>query len=64
MANFCTEMPFGQVPILEIDGKMMNQSMAIARYVAKQVNLVGKNDLEALEIDSIVDSINDFRASE
>ncbi|KOC69921.1 Glutathione S-transferase, partial [Habropoda laboriosa] len=54
-------MPFGQVPVLEVDGKKYAQSVAITRYVAKQVGLAGKNDLEALEIDSIVDSIHDLR---
>lgn len=53
--------PFGQVPILEVDGKMAPQSIAIARYVAKQVKLTGKNDWEDLEIDSVVDTINDLR---
>lgn len=57
-------MPFGQVPVLEVDGKMINQSMAICRYLAKQCSLVGKNDWEALEIDATVDSINDLRSSE
>lgn len=58
-----SEMPFGQVPVLEINGKVYNQSMAITRYVAKQAGLAGKTDLEAFEIDSIVDSINDLRQS-
>lgn len=56
-------MPFGQVPVLEVDGKKINQSVAICRYLAKQHNLVGKNDWEALEIDSTVDTINDLRMS-
>lgn len=56
-------MPFGQVPILEIDGKVIHQSMAITRYLAKLVKLVGKDDMEALEIDSVVDTVNDLRAS-
>lgn len=56
-------MPFGQVPVLEVDGKVINQSMAIARYVAKLVKLAGKDDMQALEIDAIVDSVNDLRAS-
>lgn len=54
--------PYGQVPMLEIDGKKINQSTAIARYIAKQVGLAGKNDLEALEMDAIVDTIHDVRA--
>lgn len=57
-------MPFGQVPVLEIDGKKIGQSVAICRYVAKQVGLAGKDDLQALEIDSTVDTIHDMRASE
>nr|XP_050860664.1 glutathione S-transferase-like [Vespula vulgaris]XP_050860665.1 glutathione S-transferase-like [Vespula vulgaris] len=54
--------PFGQVPMLEVDGKKINQSTAIARYLAKQHGLAGKNDWEALEIDAIVDTIHDLRA--
>ncbi|KAI4471551.1 glutathione s-transferase [Holotrichia oblita] len=54
-------MPFGQTPVLEEDGKMAHQSVAIARYIAKKVKLVGNDDWEDLEIDAIVDTINDFR---
>lgn len=57
-------MPFGQVPVLEMDGKMVHQSVAISRYLAKLVNLTGSNDLEDLEIDAIVDTVTDFRSSE
>ncbi|XP_067008872.2 glutathione S-transferase-like [Anabrus simplex] len=53
--------PFPQLPILEIDGKPFPQGASIARYVAKQVGLTGKDDLEALEIDSVVDTIIDLR---
>ncbi|XP_023248019.1 glutathione S-transferase [Copidosoma floridanum] len=55
-------MPFGQVPVLEVDGKKINQSTAICRYLAKQYGLAGKNDWEALEIDAAVDTIHDVRA--
>lgn len=56
-------MPFGQVPVLEIDGKKVHQSIAICRYLAKQVKLAGDNDWENLEIDAIVDTVNDLRHS-
>ncbi|XP_076287866.1 glutathione S-transferase-like [Lasioglossum baleicum] len=56
------EMPFGQVPVLEVDGKKVCQSVAISRYLAKQFGLAGKNDWEALEIDVTVDCIHDLRA--
>lgn len=57
-------MPMGQMPILEVDGKRAHQSLAITRYLAKQVKLVGADAWEDLEIDTVVDTINDLRLSE
>ncbi|XP_043474059.1 glutathione S-transferase-like [Leptopilina heterotoma] len=56
------QMPYGQVPVLEVDGKQMHQSNAICRYFAKQCGLAGKNDMEAYEIDAAVETIHDLRA--
>ncbi|XP_018560985.1 glutathione S-transferase [Anoplophora glabripennis] len=56
-----SSLPYGQLPILEYNGKIANQSLAICRYLAKQVKLVGKDDWEDLEIDATVDTINDLR---
>lgn len=56
-------MPMGQMPVLEVDGKRVHQSMAITRYLAKQVGLNGKDAWEDLEIDTAVDTINDLRLS-
>ncbi|GJQ67274.1 hypothetical protein Trydic_g15973 [Trypoxylus dichotomus] len=58
-----SKMPFGQLPIYEENGKIVNQSLAIGRYVAKKVKLVGDNDWEDLEIDAIVDTVSDLRAN-
>ncbi|KAK0182785.1 hypothetical protein PV327_000884 [Microctonus hyperodae] len=55
-------MPFGQVPVLEVDGKKIHQSTAICRYLAKQYGLLGTSDWENLEIDAAVDTIHDLRA--
>ncbi|KAI4470748.1 glutathione s-transferase [Holotrichia oblita] len=54
-------MPFGHLPVIEADGKKAAQSIAIARYVAKKVKLIGANDWEDLEIDAIVDTLNDIK---
>ena len=56
-------MPFGQLPVLEEDGKRINQSTAICRYLAKKCSLNGTNDWEDLEIDATVDTISDLRIS-
>lgn len=54
-------MPMGQMPILEVDGKKMHQSVAMSRYLAKQVGLTGADAWEDLQIDIVVDTVNDFR---
>ncbi|KAB0792009.1 hypothetical protein PPYR_13970 [Photinus pyralis] len=56
-------MPFGQVPVLEFKGVEAHQSIAICRYLAKQVKLTGANDIEDLEIDAVVDTVMDLKAS-
>ncbi|KAJ3636073.1 hypothetical protein MTP99_008913 [Tenebrio molitor] len=54
--------PFGQLPLLEHNGKRVNQSVSICRYLGKLVKLAGKDDWEDLEIDAVVDTITDLRA--
>lgn len=58
-----TETPLGQLPTLEIDGLVLYQSVAIARYVANLVGLTGKTLLENWEIDAVVDTITDLSTS-
>lgn len=53
----------GQMPVLEVDGHRVHQSISMSRYVAKRVGLAGANDWENLVIDTAVDTINDFRLS-
>jgi glutathione S-transferase len=54
-------MPMGQMPVLEVDGKRAHQSLAMSRFLAKQVGLIGNDAWEDLQIDTVVDTINDFR---
>jgi glutathione S-transferase len=54
-------MPFGMLPILEIDGKPVGQSNAIARYLAKQYGLAGRDEWESLQCDMLVDTLTDLK---
>jgi glutathione S-transferase len=52
--------PMGQVPVLYVDGEMINQGAAINRYCAKLSGHYPTNDhLAALKVDSIVDDVSD-----
>nr|XP_033335198.1 glutathione S-transferase-like [Megalopta genalis] len=55
------QMPMGQLPVLEIDDKVLYQSKAICRFIAKQNNLYGADEYEAFQIDATVDTIDDLR---
>ncbi|KAK6056135.1 glutathione S-transferase protein [Cooperia oncophora] len=48
-------MPFGQMPVLDVNGKRLGQSNAIARYLAKQFDA-----WEEAVVDSIVDQYKEF----
>lgn len=54
-------MPFGQMPVLEIDGRMYAQSVAIARYLGKHFKINGDNIEEEFEIDQNVYYLNSIR---
>ena len=53
-------MPFGQVPVLEVAGKKLGQSMAMARFLARKCGLAGKEDWQQAIADMYVDSISDL----
>ncbi|XP_006164556.1 hematopoietic prostaglandin D synthase [Tupaia chinensis] len=52
--------PFGKIPILEVDGFILHQSLAIARYLTKNTDLAGKTEVEQCQVDAIVDTLDDF----
>uniref|UniRef100_A0A8R1DKL7 glutathione transferase n=1 Tax=Caenorhabditis japonica TaxID=281687 RepID=A0A8R1DKL7_CAEJA len=52
--------PFGQLPILEVDGKVLAQSHTIARYLARQFQLNGKTAWEEAQVNSIADQFKDY----
>lgn len=52
--------PYGVLPVLEFDGKVLAGSKPIARYLAEKHGLAGSNDFENAEIAGILDVLNDF----
>ena len=52
--------PFGYLPILEVDGKVLSGSSPILRFVAERHGLAGANDVENAEIAGIADCLMDF----
>uniref|UniRef100_A0A914DEB3 glutathione transferase n=1 Tax=Acrobeloides nanus TaxID=290746 RepID=A0A914DEB3_9BILA len=46
---------YGKVPVLEVDGKILAESFAINRYLARQFGLAGKDDFESAQIDAVAD---------
>merc|ERR1712117_812304 len=52
--------PFGQLPILKWDGEVLCQSMACARFIAREVGLAGNTNLESAQVDEIIDVIQDL----
>ncbi|CAH2093197.1 unnamed protein product [Euphydryas editha] len=54
-------MPFGQLPVLEIDGKKYAQSIAISRYLGRKYGLAGKDIEEDFQIDQVMDFFGDLR---
>jgi len=56
-----TTSPTGSLPMLVIDGnEQLVQSMAIARYVAQEFGLAGKDRFQQALVDSVADTMNDL----
>ncbi|CAK4073857.1 unnamed protein product [Aphanomyces euteiches] len=53
------DLPFDQVPTLNVEGKVFAQSIAIARYGAKMTGLYPEDALKALEADLAVDTVTE-----
>ncbi|KAJ8924704.1 hypothetical protein NQ315_000855 [Exocentrus adspersus] len=52
---------YGMLPVLEIDGKPVAQSMAIARHLARQFGLAGQSEWESLQCDVLIDTLGDLK---
>nr|CAB3254089.1 hematopoietic prostaglandin D synthase-like [Phallusia mammillata] len=53
------DMPYKQMPVLEVDGVKLSQSAAIGRYVARELGLMGKTSLEGAKADEIGEAVHD-----
>lgn len=51
--------PFGQLPVLDVDGFKLCQSSTIALYLADEFGFAGKNKLERARIHMICDCLSD-----
>ncbi|CAO4366061.1 unnamed protein product [Caenorhabditis nigoni] len=52
--------PFGQLPYLEVDGKPLAQSHAIARYLAREFKLNGQCPWEEAQVNALADQFKDY----
>ena len=53
-------MPLSQIPVLEYEGILLPQSMSIARFLARQFNLAGKDNLEQAQVEAVADTAIDL----
>lgn len=52
--------PFGQLPVLEVDGEVISQTNTINRYVGKLAGLYPDDPLEAARCDEVMDALEDI----
>ena len=50
-----------RVPVLDADGVRLAQSKAIERFVARRVGCLGKDDVEAAQIDIVTEHVRDIK---
>ena len=59
--EFKPKTPFGKIPVLEVDGKLLAGSGPIARYLAEEHGLAGSNAFENAELAGLYDLIEDMQ---
>ncbi|CAM9116841.1 unnamed protein product [Discosporangium mesarthrocarpum] len=56
-------LPFGQLPLLEVDGESFPQSAAILRFVGKLGGLYPSDPIKAAKCDAVIDGMIDIQAA-
>ena len=59
-AFFNLETPCGGLPLLTIDGTVIAQSVAVARFLARECKLDGHSNVQKAQADMIVDCVSDL----
>merc|ERR1711976_256356 len=59
-SNVKPKLPYGQLPVVKVDGEVICQSITIARYLANQFGLGGRTNIEKAQADEIADVVNDL----
>ena len=54
------KVPFHQLPVIEVDGEIIGQTGAIARYCGKISKLYSNDNINAAKIDQIIDAATDI----
>jgi prostaglandin-H2 D-isomerase / glutathione transferase len=55
-----SQMPYGALPVLEVDGRELTQSNTINRYVGKLANLYPADPWQAALCDEVMDAVEDI----
>lgn len=63
MVSSIAAYPFHKLPVLEVDGKVLNQSVAIARYLGKRFELVSDDPLREALLEALIDNLRDLQGS-
>lgn len=63
-ADWCStwkpKFPFGQLPVLEVDGVYLNQSKTIAAYLAREFGVAGTTNLEQAQCQALSETVDDM----
>merc|ERR1712050_425550 len=53
------KLTFGATPVMEVDGKMLSQTQAMASYCSKLAGLHPQNDWDAAKVDEAINGCTD-----